>query len=309
MLKKILIGAIGGLIISMPANAFTFAVYGDSRSTSADVGQGVNTEVLSKIVTQLTKTKTAFHIFLGDLALGDKDIETQKKQLNCWKQVMKPVLDNTKVYITFGSGHDTPFPQAENILRDFFDQPMNGPDGLKEMCYSFDYENAHFVSLDLSMPEVPHKFGEKQMKWLEEDLQNTPNKDNIFVFSHEPAFPTLTHTYKCLDMYPSERDKFWDILVKYNVKAYLCGHEHLYSCRIIKGIPQLILGGAGAPLYKGGAGEFYNYAIFDIDKDSLKISVYDENGNLRDNLTRDKDIIDYINKKIAENERLMNSGK
>ena len=301
--KKILLSFLCTLIITLPVNATTFAVYGDSRGDDI----GVNSIILTKIVNQLVKIKPAFHLFVGDLINGDNDIEIQKKQLSHWMDIMKPILENKNIYITFGGTHDITSKEKEQLLKESVEQPLNGPEELKELCYSFDYENIHIICLDSSMPEKPHSLGEKQLKWLVDDLDKT-NKENIFVFSHEPAFPILRHTYKALDKFPDERDKFWDILVKYKVDAYFCGHEHLYNCRIIKGIPQIILGGAGAPVYRGAGGEFYHYAIVDVQKDGFTISIYDENGQLRDTISRDNKMIEMINNKILENKKKKDMG-
>jgi hypothetical protein len=44
-----------------------------------------------------------------------------------------------------------------------------------------------------------------------------------------------------------EAKKFWDILNKYKVAAYICGHEHVYTRQKIGGVWQVITGRAGAP--------------------------------------------------------------
>jgi len=50
--------------------------------------------------------------------------------------------------------------------------------------------------------------------------------------------------------YLSRRDRFWEILKENNVIAHICGHEHLYSRQSVDGVYQLIIGSAGAPLYR-----------------------------------------------------------
>lgn len=294
--KKLLLNYFFIFILSLPANATTFVVFGDSRGDD----RGVNTTILTKIVNQIIKINPAFCLFTGDMVNGDENVEVSKQQLNHWINIMEPLLKKKNFYITFGGGHDVISEKHEKLVQDLFELPTNGPEDLKELCYSFDYEDIHIVCLYSNMPQDPHRLGEKQLEWLENDLKKANNK-NIFVFNHDPAFPVLIHHYKSLDKYPEERDKFWDILVKYNIKAYFCGHEHLYNCRIINGIPQIIIGGAGAPLYRGGGGEFFHYAVVDVGKDTLKISIYDENGILKDTITRDKELVDYINKKILKN--------
>ena len=128
-----------------------------------------------------------------------------------------------------------------------------GPPGCEETTYSFDWANCHFVALNQYydgkvddgtdgdiVPEL--------LEWLENDLAAT-NKKNIFVFGHEPmvAMPDMDmgrirHQGDSLDKYPKKLFRFYQLMRKYNVKAYFCGHTHSASYANINGVWQIDVG-------------------------------------------------------------------
>ena len=61
------------------------------------------------------------------------------------------------------------------------------------------------------------------------------------------------------------------------------GHEHLYLRKTIDGIPHIIVGGGGAPLYaKDEDGGFHHYVLVTVDGDKVAGEVVDVNGKIRD---------------------------
>ena len=59
----------------------------------------------------------------------------------------------------------------------------------------------------------------------------------------------LIPNYRQRLWYLDRRDKFWELLNKYKVAAYICGHEHIYGRQSVAGIYQIVAGSSGAPLY------------------------------------------------------------
>jgi hypothetical protein len=127
-----------------------------------------------------------------------------------------------------------------NVLR-------KGPAGCEETTYSFDWNNVHFVVLNvyydgkndnkadgMVVPEL--------LKWLESDLQQNTNK-RVLVFGHEPIYPFLDmdngsvrHLSDALDKYPDAALKFHRLLANYHVTAYFSGHTHAASYANINGL-------------------------------------------------------------------------
>ena len=60
---------------------------------------------------------------------------------------------------------------CEPTTLSIFEMPENGPAGFKELIYSFDYENAHFIGLDTDIYSNFHMLGATQLEWLKNDLE------------------------------------------------------------------------------------------------------------------------------------------
>jgi len=131
----------------------------------------------------------------------------------------------------------------------------SGPPDCEETTFSFDYGRAHFVILNVycdteSDTRTDGAIVDALYYWLEADLDAT-DREHIFVFGHEPAFPQrdvdnyiLRHDGDSLDQYPITRDRFWSLLGDMGVTAYITSHTHAFSAVNIDGVWQLDSGHA-----------------------------------------------------------------
>ena len=131
----------------------------------------------------------------------------------------------------------------------------HGPPGCEETTYSFDWANSHFVVINQYFDGKSDVAGDgdivpELLSWLMDDLATTTQK-HIFVFGHEPlvAIPDMDngrirHQGNSLDQYPEHAFKFHQLLLKYNVIAYVCGHTHNTSLAKINGLWQIDAGHA-----------------------------------------------------------------
>lgn len=157
-----------------------------------------------------------------------------------------------------------------------------GPDSCPHTTYSFDYQNSHFVALNVYCTEdspwgIDGSITDTLYNWLEADLGAT-EKTHIFVFGHEPAFPQpdvqsgyINHMYESLDQYPEARDRFWALLQKYNVRAYFCGHTHNYSAIQIDGVWQI---NAGQAMGVRAAPSPGTYLIVSVQGETVTVDTY-----------------------------------
>ena len=156
-------------------------------------------------------------------------------------------------YAVLGN-HDPESPSTMEYLREYGKTVPNvvnrGPKGCEESTYSFDWGDAHFVVLNVYYDGVRDWSLEGEvvpelMRWLEADLVATA-KEWIFVFGHEPlmAMPDMDngrirHQGDSLDENPENAFAFHQLLLKYGVDAYVCGHTHNTSYAKINGLWQL----------------------------------------------------------------------
>ena len=238
------------LLTGCPGPRWKFAVIGDSRSRGGD--NGVNIAILSELAEEIVNKRVDFVLVSGDLVNGYVEQIALESQLNTWRNIMQPVYDaGIGVYVVRGN-HDVGDPAGviawNNIFKDEFALPDNGPVGEENLTYSVTHKNAFIVALDQYVR--PQQVNQA---WL--DNQFTSNtKPHLFVFGHEPAFKAQ-HT-DCLGVYPADRDAFWASIENAGGRTYFCGHDHFYNHARVDNdgdqgndIHQYIVGTAGAPLY------------------------------------------------------------
>jgi len=173
------------------------------------------------------------------------------------------VLGEDYPWFPIPGNHD--FGAAERNFFEAYKYPFNGeggpesvrwgPDSCPRTTYSFDYRNAHFAMLnvycDAGVPwGIDGSVSDPLYEWLAQDLADT-DKEHIFVFGHEPAFPQVDdetgqarHIEDSLNQYPEARDQFWSLLQEHGVLAYIHGHTHTYSALRVEGIWQVDAGQA-----------------------------------------------------------------
>jgi len=278
MLKHAVVTLILLYFIAVPCFAdFRFAVIGDTRDNTDD---GINNRVMERILDKIKSEGVDFIILTGDMITGSMVNSIHRNRLKKWKSIIERY--EIPYYISVGN-HEIESEMSEDLVREIFEMPENGPQGYKELVYSFDHENSHFVILDTNLYKNFHTIGEEQLKWLKKDLLKN-KKSIIFVFGHEPAYPVSNHIGSSLDKYPLMRDRLWSIFKEYKVSSYFCGHEHLYNKSIHDGVYQVITGGAGADLSSiQDKISFYHYLLVDVKDDgNVEINAKDMNGFTKD---------------------------
>ncbi|MCX6762895.1 MAG: metallophosphoesterase [Candidatus Moranbacteria bacterium] len=269
-------------------NSFSFAVIGDTQRFTAGNSNGNFQKAAAKI--KLADPSLVFAV--GDLVSScDGDSKCSAKYSD-WKKVMGTLLPKT--YATQGNHDRTGDDKTDNTWRDSFTFPTNGPSGFSEQVYSFDYKNSHFVVLDSDKPKE-HLVNGEQRTWLEKDL-TADNKENTFVFFHEPAYPTGAKISESLDKEPGERDALWQILEKHNVTAVFNGHEHIVSRRKIGSTYQFVFASTDSfdhTLPKPGFAEYSNqgqgrFGIARVDGKEITVETHDSNGATLNSFTFSK---------------------
>jgi hypothetical protein len=257
---------------------FSFAIIGDTRKFDNNNPKGN----FQKAIQSINRRNLDMLFAVGDLIANCDGDDTCRERYENWKEVLGP--DISKTYEIVGNHDRAGGERSDQVWQETFNLPTNGPEGFSELTYSFDYVNSHFIVLDSEKPGE-HVIDSVQRNWLENDL-NANKKTNIFVFYHEPAFQ-VSEEKKSLDLNPSERDLFWDIIKKYKVTAVFNGHEHIFSRKKIDGVVQVVVGDTdssdeGVPgngladfSYKGK-----HFAVVAVNDKKISIKLYSVEGNL-----------------------------
>jgi HEAT repeat protein len=265
-----------------PGSAYRFAVYGDNRS---------NPKVHTSVVEGMAKFRPAFVINTGDLvSSGDK--------YELWGPEYFGPLANLQcsvpVYPAMGN-HEG----KGKYYQEFFSLPA------PKWYYSFTFGNARFIILDSNYRSAGWLSPEsEQSRWLVKQLRDNKSTWTFVVF-HNPPYSS----------HPSRGDSvvhqkmLCPILEKYHVDVVFNGHNHnyerVYPIREMRrddenGIPYVITGGGGAPLYPVAGDWFtatcesiHNYCIADVDGPVFGMVAYEVGGRVIDRLSLCKDV-DYL---------------
>ncbi|NUM53865.1 MAG: metallophosphoesterase family protein [Candidatus Hydrogenedentes bacterium] len=186
-----------------PAN-FSFIYQGDPQLGLEEWGKLIHKA-------QENHSSAAFHVIAGDLVNSgswrnewDRFFEGGRGVFNARPVV--PVLGN----------HDYDKKASPYLYLESFALGTNGPDGLAERAYSFEYANALFVILD-SNDNLSD-----QTPWLEDQLAKSKAVWKFAVY-HHPAYssaPNRDNSYV--------RQKWAALFDKYHVDMALQGHDHAY---------------------------------------------------------------------------------
>ena len=194
----------------------------------------------------------------GSFMLSPGDIEPASASASLIAEVLG---DNYTWYPVVGN-HELEDPETMVFLRELNKNGNSlpnivrkGPAGCEETTYSFDYGDFHFIILNQyydgkSDMGTDGNVVDELLLWLENDLKET-NKKHILVTGHEPmiSMPDMdnglqNHVGDALDQYPKQSFKFHQLMMKYNVLAYLQAHTHSASYANINGLWQIDCGHA-----------------------------------------------------------------
>jgi len=209
------------------------------------------------------------------------------------------LIRNTCMFMSPGN-HDYYFDQVIGAgYYDAFYLPHNNPDST-EHYYSFDYGNAHFISLDIGPDAIPVTYdpSSAQYKWLESDLQS-PQAETAtwrFVFFHKPPY-TEGWDSPGYDGEIPMRTILLPLFEKYKVDIVFNGHTHGYERGFLNGVYYIITGGGGNRNLDYFIQDWphitfhkyvHHFVDVSVDDTVLKLRAIDKSGAVFDSLTIDK---------------------
>lgn len=251
---------------------FRFVVLGDTRTNKK-----AHTDVVTAIALE---KKVRFYLNTGDLVSSGE----LQSEWDTFFSIEKLLLGHVPLFPVIGN-HDEKDGKAP-LYKKLFVLPNNSPD--PEEYYSFDYGNVHFLVLDghvnvdewylcaLKLKFYDGCFNDKQDKWLKADLKAAAARkgiDHIFVMVHMGPYsskPGRMGYAQMRDLMPTFKSR--------GVTMVISGHDHYYEHGVSNnGIPYVISGGGGAPLYSIGAPSLlfphkviynksgYHYLLIDVN--------------------------------------------
>jgi len=214
-----------------PSSSIRFAVIGD-------FGEGNQAE---QDVANLVKSwKPDFVITVGDNNYPSGAAQTIDQNIGqFYQEFIYPYkgtfgqgADKARFFPTLGN-HDWISQQGKPYF-DYFSLPGN------ERYYDFVWGPAHFFALDADSHE-PDGVGasSRQAQWLKSKLAESKSAWNV-VFFHQPTYSSGTHGSTDWMRWPFK---------EWGASVVLSGHDHSYERLIVDGLPYIINGLGGGPIY------------------------------------------------------------
>jgi len=151
-----------------------------------------------------------------------------------YMKMITPIISEVPYMVATGN-HESQFEFAAYTARYPTGYLSNNSGSSSNFWYSFDYNNlVHFISYSTEHSFEP---GSLQYKWLEQDLmkadQNRKNVPWIVMYGHRALYCTgLIDTWivpRCSIQATMYRGWIEDLLYKYHLDVYFCGHNHQYE--------------------------------------------------------------------------------
>jgi acid phosphatase type 7 len=201
------------------AKTFKFLVFGDSQSpVRGEDPYGIWRQTVQAAFK--ANPDADFFINVGDLV----DFGQMEAHWNAWFAAVEGVIDTIPAMPASGNhesygSRDTWKPAFYTAQ---FTLPRNGPFGLKEQAYSYDFGPVHLVVLD-SQGHEQMRYSDIlsiQQSWLESDLTTSRKEWKIAIFHRSPYGVKLNRDEA------EVRRAFCPILEKNNVDLVFSAHDH-----------------------------------------------------------------------------------
>jgi 3',5'-cyclic AMP phosphodiesterase CpdA len=227
-----------------------------------------------------------FIVHAGDLTnSANVDDEWREwHEVGGWLNAMVPSVPTpgNHQYGRFGEDPSAPS-ELTRHWKPQFALPLNGPAGLEESTYWFDYQGVRVISLNSCERQ------QEQVPWLTRVLEDNPNRWTVITFHHPIYSGAKGRDNKEL------RDAWKPIFERFKVDLVLQGHDHVYArSKPEPGskspVPVYVVSVCGQKMYdlKPGistvrAGEDTQlYQVITVDGARLELAAYTASGELYD---------------------------
>ncbi|MCS7315826.1 MAG: metallophosphoesterase, partial [Bryobacterales bacterium] len=264
---------------------FVFLVLGDSGTGSAaqhELARRINAEEDVSLV-----------LHVGDISQDDGSLDRLEAH---YLAVYAPLMSRVPFFPALGN-HDYGTDLAAPCLSVHVLPPSRVPPPDTGRYYSFDWGEAHFVSLDTNLL-VQADATERMLAWLERDLGSTSRFWRI-VYFHHPPYPSGHHLEDPISA--KVRERLLPIFDRHRVQVVFSGHEHNYQrskplrdgavVPAGRGSLYFISGGGGAHLYPVGSRpelafgvEAHHYLRVEVGSWRMQVSAITAEGRVLDRI-------------------------
>jgi predicted phosphodiesterase len=269
---------------------FRFVAMGDSRS---------NPGTFKKVMAGIERSEPDLIISMGDLVENGGNFDQWNK---FYFSVVRNIVGDVPLVSTLGDH------EGDSDNGELFRYYMLKDEPVDKQWFSFDFGNAHFISLDYR-----HPYDKEMIDWFIKDI-TASDADWNFVFMHRPVYDFGAHRSRW------GQDVWSELFHEYKIDVVFAGHSHIYErfYPVLNAddknnwpVTYITTGGGGAGLYDISSSEYLasaesvnHFIAVDVSSNELKLKTIDINGEVFDRLEIKQDkgrfADDYLKKAIDE---------
>jgi hypothetical protein len=224
-----------------------------------------------------------FICFPGDEIRGlTVDPDVLRNQWRYWHEEEMGWVNQqvTPLYHTTGN-HTTYNVASEDVFREMLPHlPRNGPTGQEGLSYFIHRDDLLLVIVNTNWSGYGGE-GRVETEWLDETLVQHADARYKLVLGHHPVYPVngFSGPYQ-REIAPDIGQKFWQVLVRHGVLAYVCSHILAFDVQVHDGILQITTAGAGTANLMPQGIEYHHCLQAALDIGGLRYQVLDTTGRV-----------------------------
>lgn len=267
----------------LAASTFRFIVWSDTRTGLSE---------LSALSSQGKEMNPVMTLYIGDLC----DSGATHSCLDEWKKSLNGGSNNGLAHITFASrgNHDA---ANTDIWQSYFNfsgvaksiGAVHFSSYRQNLTYSFDYDNSHFVVIDIPNGEGASSLSSAAIAWLDADLSAAENRGLTFAFIafHAPIYYVDDHPEAVSGRLITVLNSHPIVSATFHGHEHVLAYVHIDSTRIsavTHPFEEFVSGGAGAKLYACSAGRsdwcrsMAGFFLVTVSGNSFTVEAYAKGG-------------------------------
>ncbi|MGF6312732.1 hypothetical protein ABIB82_006694 [Bradyrhizobium sp. i1.8.4] len=270
----------------LPRNSgHQFVIYADACSGVPGALHERTFASVNQVVRRL-HPRPEFILFPGDEIIGlTADADALRAQWRHWLETEMSWLDRCAVPLWHTTGNHTTYDEmSEAVFRDVLKLPRNGPPGQEGLSYWVRRGDLLMVFVHTLWSGLGGE-GHVETDWLQAVLEQHGDARHKLVLGHHPVYPINGYSGSYQREIGHEySERFWDILVRADVTAYLCSHILAFDVQVHRGVLQLCTAGAGTAHRMPEGIEYLHCVQAALDQGGLRYQVLDPEGVVREQL-------------------------
>ena len=261
-----------------------FVIYGDSCSGLPGVLHEGTFRQVNAVIRALAQAPQ-FICFPGDEIMGlTSDAAALRRQWDHFFQQEMAWLERDTVPLYHTTGNHTVYDSAsESVFREVMAHlPQNGPADQRGLSYFVRRGDLLLIFVNTLWSGTGGE-GTVETEWLERILTRHSDARDKLVFGHHPVWTVngFAGEYQRNIEFHNGR-RFWDLLVRHGVLAYVCSHILAFDVQVHAGVLQICSAGAGTAHRMPEDFEYLHVVQAALDDRGLRYQVLDRAGAVRE---------------------------